>query len=58
VSFDESFTIREFVEKPAERRSNWACSRVMLAGPGLLDTILPTFPLIWDSMSCPWLGKS
>lgn len=45
VSFDESFTIREFVEKPAKPRSNWAFSGVMLAGPGLLDTILPTFPL-------------
>jgi NDP-sugar pyrophosphorylase family protein len=45
VRFDESFTIREFVEKPAQPRSNWAFSGVMLAGSGLLDTILPTFPL-------------
>jgi NDP-sugar pyrophosphorylase family protein len=45
VSLDESFTIREFVEKAAKPRSNRAFSGVMLAGPGLPDTILPTFPL-------------
>jgi mannose-1-phosphate guanylyltransferase len=45
VSFDENFIIREFVEKPAQPRGNWAFSGVMLAGSGLLDTFSPSFPL-------------
>lgn len=45
VSFDENFIIREFVEKPAQPRSNWAFSGVMLADSRLLDAFSPSFPL-------------
>jgi mannose-1-phosphate guanylyltransferase len=45
VSFDEHMIIREFVEKPAEPKSHWAFSGVMIGTPELLDQIPPRYPV-------------
>lgn len=39
VSFDDQFVVQEFVEKPANPKSNWAFSGLMIATPELLDAI-------------------
>jgi mannose-1-phosphate guanylyltransferase len=58
VTFDKSFTIREFVEKPDHPRSNWAFSGIILAGSGWLDGVSPSFPLDLGSHVLPSLvGK-
>jgi mannose-1-phosphate guanylyltransferase len=44
VSFDETLTVQEFVEKPAQPKSNWAFSGLMLAETTILDDIPAKFP--------------
>jgi mannose-1-phosphate guanylyltransferase len=39
VLFDENNVVREFVEKPAQPKSNWAFSGIMLATPDLINAI-------------------
>jgi mannose-1-phosphate guanylyltransferase len=45
VSFDEQMIIREFLEKPANPKSRWAFSGVMIGTPELLDQIPPRYPV-------------
>jgi mannose-1-phosphate guanylyltransferase len=45
VSFDEQMIIREFLEKPANPKSRWAFSGVMIGTPELLNQIPPHFPV-------------
>jgi mannose-1-phosphate guanylyltransferase len=45
VSFDEQMVIREFVEKPAQPRSCWAFSGVMIGTPELIDEIPDRYPV-------------
>ena len=44
VSFDENLTVLDFVEKPANPKSNWAFSGIMVADTSMLDMIAPKFP--------------
>jgi mannose-1-phosphate guanylyltransferase len=44
VSFDESFVVQEFVEKPAQPKGNWAFAGLMIATPELLKNIPEQFP--------------
>jgi mannose-1-phosphate guanylyltransferase len=39
VRFDENNVVTEFVEKPAQPKSNWAFSGIMLATPDLINAI-------------------
>jgi mannose-1-phosphate guanylyltransferase len=39
VSFDENKVVREFVEKPAQPKSNWAFSGILLGTSELLEAI-------------------
>lgn len=45
VSFDSEMVIREFVEKPANPRSNWAFSGIMIGTPELLDHVPARYPV-------------
>ena len=45
VSFDEQMVIREFVEKPAQPKSRWAFSGVMIGTPELLNQISSNYPV-------------
>jgi len=45
VSFDEQMIIREFVEKPAQPRSRWAFSGVMIGTPQLINQIPSRYPV-------------
>ncbi len=45
VSFDEKMVIREFVEKPAQPRSRWAFSGVMIGTPELINQIPSRYPV-------------
>jgi mannose-1-phosphate guanylyltransferase len=45
VSFDNSFVVREFVEKPSNPTSNWAFSGLMIATPELLKNIPERVPV-------------
>jgi mannose-1-phosphate guanylyltransferase len=45
VAFDDQLLVREFVEKPANPKSNWAFSGVMIGTPDLIDAIPPRTPL-------------
>jgi len=45
VLFDEQRVIREFVEKPAQPKSRWAFSGVMIGTPQVLDQIPSRFPV-------------
>lgn len=44
VSFDEEMVIWEFVEKPAQPRSRWAFSGVMIGTPELINQIPSRYP--------------
>jgi mannose-1-phosphate guanylyltransferase len=45
VSFDDHFVVNEFVEKPANPKSNWAFSGLMIGTPQLLDAIPQSQPV-------------
>lgn len=45
VSFDEQMVIHEFVEKPAQPRSQWAFSGLMIGTPELIDHIPSRSPV-------------
>ncbi len=45
LTFDPNFLVREFVEKPAHPRSDWAFSGIMIATPMLLDSIPSRLPV-------------
>jgi len=45
VSFDRDHIVRRFVEKPFQPESNWAFSGLMVATPGMLDSIPRRFPV-------------
>jgi len=45
VSFDQQMVIREFVEKPAQPRSRWAFSGVMIGTPELIRQIPSRYPV-------------
>jgi len=45
VTFDEQMMIQEFVEKPAQPKSRWAFSGVMIGTPELLDRIPAHYPV-------------
>jgi len=42
--FDENKVVREFIEKPAQPKSNWAFSGIMLGTPDLLEAIPRELP--------------
>jgi mannose-1-phosphate guanylyltransferase len=44
VSFDDTLVVREFEEKPAQPKSNWAFSGLMIATPELLKSIPERLP--------------
>ena len=44
VNFDGDFVVQGFEEKPADPKSNWAFSGVMIATPGILESIPQRFP--------------
>ncbi len=44
VGFDENNVVREFVEKPAQPKSNWAFSGILLGTPELLEAIPRDMP--------------
>jgi len=44
VAFDSDQVVHEFVEKPAQPRSNWAFSGILIGTPELLDVIPPELP--------------
>jgi mannose-1-phosphate guanylyltransferase len=56
VSFDERFVVREFVEKPARPKSNWAFSGVMLGTQELIDAIPCRTPVDLGFDVLPQLG--
>jgi len=45
VTFDEGFVVRNFEEKPACPKSNWAFAGLMIATPELLDAIPERSPV-------------
>jgi len=45
VSFDEKMIIRDFQEKPAAPKSQWAFSGVMIGSPALLEEIPARYPV-------------
>lgn len=45
VSFDDEMVIREFVEKPAHPKSQWAFSGVMIGTPELVNQIPSQYPV-------------
>ncbi len=45
VSFDEQMIIRDFREKPADPKSRWAFSGIMIATPELLNQIPSRYPV-------------
>jgi mannose-1-phosphate guanylyltransferase len=45
VSFDERMVIQEFVEKPAQPKSRWAFSGVMIGTPELINQIPSRYPV-------------
>ncbi|MFZ0817537.1 MAG: nucleotidyltransferase family protein [Candidatus Sulfotelmatobacter sp.] len=44
VGFDENNVVREFVEKPAQPKSNWAFSGILVGTPELLEAIPRDMP--------------
>jgi mannose-1-phosphate guanylyltransferase len=45
VSYDDEMLIQDFVEKPAQPKSNWAFSGIMIGTPGLINCIPPKRPV-------------
>jgi len=56
VSFDQHMVVREFVEKPAHPKSNWAFSGLMIGTPELLNHIPPRCPVDLGFDVLPQLG--